>query len=63
MIEKRNGRTAEKTIPSNIAQNSNSDAVIMQQIRNICQRGNNAEIKQRKDGTLTIIEVKKNIVL
>ena len=38
------------------------DKAIMKKIRSICGRGNNVEIKQRKDGTLTVMEVKKNIV-
>ena len=38
------------------------DQDIMRKVRLICSRGNNAEIKQRKDGTLTVMEVKKNIV-
>lgn len=38
------------------------DKAIMKKIRSICRRGNNVEIKQRKDGTLTVMEVKKNIV-
>ncbi len=63
MIEKRNGQTMEKTVPQNIAEARDSDAAIMQQVRNICRRGNHAEIKQRKDGTLTVMEVKKNIVI
>lgn len=53
----------EKTVPQNIAEARDSDVVIMQQVRNICRRGNHAEIKQRKDGTLTVMEVKKNIVI
>lgn len=39
-----------------------TDKDIMRKIRIICGRGNNAEIKQRKDGTLAVMEVKKNIV-
>lgn len=38
------------------------DSVIMSKIRSIIGRGNNAEVKGRKDGTLTVMEVKKNIV-
>jgi len=41
---------------------ADDDAAIMKKIRSICGRGNNAEIKQKKDGTLTVMEVKKNIV-
>lgn len=39
-----------------------ADKEVIQKVRLICSRGNNAEIKQRKDGTLTVMEVKKNIV-
>jgi len=39
-----------------------ADKDIMRKIRLICSRGNNAEIKQRKDGSLAVMEVKKNIV-
>lgn len=38
------------------------DNTIMKKIRTILGRGNNAEIKQKKDGSLTVLEVKKNIV-
>lgn len=62
MTDKRNGQNAEKTVLQNVTGNRDSDAEIMQKVRNICRRGNNAEIKQRKDGTLTVMEVKKNIV-
>lgn len=29
----------------------------------ITDRGNNAEVKRKKDGTFTVYEVKKNIVM
>ncbi len=38
------------------------DSVIMSKIRSIIGRGNNAEVKGKKDGSLTVMEVKKNIV-
>ena len=38
------------------------DRVIMRKIRAITSRGNNAEVKRQKDGTLTVLEVKKHIV-
>ncbi len=38
------------------------DSVIMSKIRGIIGRGNNAEVKGKKDGSLTVMEVKKNIV-
>ncbi len=48
--------------PAIVADTSDSDKDIMRKIRTICSRGNNAEIKQRKDGSLAVMEVKKNIV-
>lgn len=38
------------------------DSVIMSKIRSIIGRGNNAEVNGKKDGSLTVMEVKKNIV-
>ncbi len=38
------------------------DSAIMSKIRGIIGRGNNAEVKGKKDGSLTVMEVKKNIV-
>jgi hypothetical protein len=38
------------------------DFAIMLKIRDIVGRGNNAEVKGKKDGSLTVMEVKKNIV-
>lgn len=34
---------------------------IMEIIRKIVAKGNNAEVKQRKDGSLVVYEVKKSI--
>ena len=51
----------KKPIPS-VASSADTDKDIMQKIRLICSRGNNAEVKQKKDGTLTVMEVKKHIV-
>lgn len=61
MIEQRTA--AEKTSTSKQTQSiAQDDLSIMKKIRIICGRGNNAEVKQKKDGTLTVMEVKKNIV-
>lgn len=38
------------------------DSAIMLKIRDIVGRGNNAEVKGKKDGSLTVMEVRKNIV-
>ncbi|MCD7825475.1 MAG: hypothetical protein LUH14_05885 [Clostridiaceae bacterium] len=39
-----------------------SDAWVLKTLREITSRGNNAEVHQKRDGTLTVYEVKKNIV-
>ena len=39
------------------------DVLIMQSIREITNRGNNAEVKRRSDGKLTVYEVKKSITI
>ena len=38
------------------------DKKIMDAIKKIVGRGNNAEVKLRKDGSLVVYEVKKNTV-
>ena len=38
------------------------DATVMRKIWSIVGRGNNAEVKKNKDGTLAVMEVKKNSV-
>lgn len=35
---------------------------LMEVISTITDRGNNAEVRRKKDGALTVYEVKKNIV-
>lgn len=52
------GNTAKTITPSKPTE----DLAIMSKIRKIVDRGNNAEIKKKKDGTLTVMEVKKHIV-
>ncbi len=54
--------TAKTVKPTQPQSSSQEDSSIMKKIRIICGRGNNAEVKQKKDGTLTVMEVKKNIV-
>lgn len=39
-----------------------NDKEVMRAIRLIVDRGNNAEVRRKSDGTLTVYEVKKNIV-
>ena len=38
------------------------DIRILKKIKAILKRGNNAEVRQKTDGTLTVYEVKKSIV-
>lgn len=40
-----------------------TDKQIIDAIRRICAKGNNAEVKRRKDGSLVVYEVKKNIAV
>ncbi len=49
-------------LPQMSSTTAEDDFLIMSKIRSIIGRGNNAEVKGRKDGTLTVMEVKKNIV-
>lgn len=39
-----------------------SDKQIIETIRQICAKGNNAEVRMAKNGILVVYEVKKNIV-
>lgn len=41
---------------------TDDDRVIMAKIREVIKRGHNAEVKKNSDGTLAVMEVKKNIV-
>lgn len=41
---------------------TNEDTVTMRKIRNILNRGNSAEVKRKKDGSLAIMEVKKRTI-
>ena len=62
----------ERSIPpakANPAKGSDSteqitetDARLIRKIRRITDRGNNAEVRKKKDGTFTVYEVKKNLV-
>ena len=61
MTEQTTLRTEVKK-PAPAVTSPDADKDIMRKVRLICGRGNNAELKQRKDGTLAVMEVKKNIV-
>ena len=39
-----------------------TERALLDVISTITDRGNNAEVRRKKDGTLTVYEVKKNIV-
>lgn len=62
MVDNRTEQIQHKVAPKCTTSSVEADRDIMRKVRLICGRGNNAEIKQRKDGTLTVMEVKKNIV-
>lgn len=47
---------------SNIGGVAINDKQIIEAIKRITERGSNAEVKQKKDGTYAVYEVKKNIV-
>lgn len=62
MVEQRTTAVESKACPRSIPSTSEDDSAIMSKIRLIVGRGNNAEVKRKKDGTLAVMEVKKNIV-
>ena len=62
MTENRPEHAQIKASPKCTLPSADADRDIMRKVRLICSRGNNAEIKQRKDGSLAVMEVKKNIV-
>ena len=39
-----------------------TDVKIIHKLNRILERGNNAEVKRKKDGTVAVYEVKKSIV-
>ena len=39
-----------------------TEAKVIRKIKRITDRGNNAEVRKKKDGSLTVYEVRKNIV-
>lgn len=57
---------AQKKIVSNDVVNDKNqieEAInLLNAVSSIVDRGNNAEIKRKRDGTFTVYEVKKNIV-
>ena len=62
MVDNRTTETKAAACTGCLLDITEDDKAIMKKIRRICGRGNNAEIKQKKDGTLTVMEVKKNRV-
>lgn len=42
---------------------SKEDEKVIETIKRIVNRGNNAEVKKSKDGSLKVLEVKKHIAL
>lgn len=41
---------------------SDEDKKVLATIKHITAKGNNAEVKKRSDGSLTVYEVKKNLM-
>lgn len=58
----REPRSAPVKSAESVPLSAQDEKIVMQKIWGIVSRGNNAEVKRKKDGTLTVIEVKKNIV-
>ncbi len=50
------------TAPNVKKEASDSDQKIMAKIRRILEKGNNAEVKKRSDGSIVVLDVKKNVV-
>ncbi|MBR1810127.1 MAG: hypothetical protein IJ766_00565 [Clostridia bacterium] len=48
--------------PDDAERITETDARVIKKIKRILAKGNNAEVKMKKDGTLTVYEVKKSIV-
>lgn len=54
--------SGKKNIKSGVPSKAETDEIVMSKIWKIIGRGNNAEVKQTKDGSLAVMEVKKHIV-
>ncbi len=48
--------------PGDIDSITETDAKTMRKIKRILVKGNNAEVRMKSDGTLTVYEVRKSIV-
>lgn len=56
---------AQKNVSKDVVNDKNQieEAInLLNAVSSIVNRGNNAEIKRKRDGTFTVYEVKKNIV-
>ena len=62
MARKGDGRSAKVITPDMPLDEEQYEKRVMEKIKLILDRGNNAEIRRRSDGTLTVMEVKKQIV-
>ena len=56
------GHTQKKTERAGQAEIAEKALYLLNTISAITDRGNNAEVSRKKDGSLTVYEVKKNIV-
>lgn len=56
------GHTQKNTERAEQAEQAEKALYLLNTISAITDRGNNAEVRRKKDGSLTVYEVKKNIV-
>lgn len=62
MVEQTRTNFTKKNPMPSVPSKADIDEVVMSKIWKIIGRGNNAEVKQTKDGSLAVMEVKKHIV-
>lgn len=62
MVEQAGTNYTKKNPRPGVLAKADIDEVVMSKIWKIVGRGNNAEVKQTKDGSLAVMEVKKHIV-
>lgn len=56
------GRSERMSEIGNVKKMDENDRKVIEAIKQIISNGNNAEVKKRRDGSLVVYEVKKNIV-
>lgn len=62
MVEQTKTNYINKNPRPSAPSKAEADEIVMSKIWKIIGRGNNAEVKQAKDGSLAVMEVKKHIV-